>query len=231
MLKFIKSKKVSLGNKGFTLLELLVSIFIFIFLTTLLVVKYGNFDQSVLFTNLAYDVALTLRTAQTYGLSVQGQESNFKYPYGVSFCALATGCEPEAMDIEKSKLIGFNNQKMFLFADTNICGGSSSCTGGFDEDDIVISSYNIKRSVKIYGMCITSGCGSPDNTKRVDITFVRPNPDAIICVSNDLHENDCVGKNAANGPRSSVRIFFRSPNGGLRTIIIRNTGQISVEEL
>src|SRR4051812_36480456 len=85
---FSLSKK----SKGFTLVELMISVAIFIILTVLLVAKYGNFNQGVLFTNLAYDMALTLRTAQTYGLSVQNQEQSsqpiFQYPYGVSFCAV-----------------------------------------------------------------------------------------------------------------------------------------------
>ena len=58
---------------GFTLIELIVSVAIFVFMTALVVAKYGNFNQSVLMTDLAYDIALTLRTAQTYGVSVQGQ--------------------------------------------------------------------------------------------------------------------------------------------------------------
>ena len=39
-------------NKGFTLIELLISVAIFVAMTVLMIVKFGNFDQSVLITDL-----------------------------------------------------------------------------------------------------------------------------------------------------------------------------------
>jgi prepilin-type N-terminal cleavage/methylation domain-containing protein len=58
-------------QKGFTIIELVVSVAIFAFMTAFLVARYGTFNQGVLLTNLAYDVALTIRNAQSYGLNVK----------------------------------------------------------------------------------------------------------------------------------------------------------------
>src|SRR6185369_4435025 len=80
--------KLPFSKRGFTLIELLISVAIFVYMTGLLVAKYGNFNQSVLLTDLAYDVALTIRTAQTYGLSVKAVNSSpspYQYAYGVDF--------------------------------------------------------------------------------------------------------------------------------------------------
>ncbi len=58
-------------SRGFTLIELVISIAIFVIMTALVVAKYGNFNQGALLTDTAYDIALVLHTAQSYGLSVK----------------------------------------------------------------------------------------------------------------------------------------------------------------
>ena len=126
-------------ESGFTLMELMVSISIFVIMTVLLIVKFGNFNQNTNITNLAYDIALTLRTAQTYGMSVQGQATGagispmFQYSYGVAFCALASGSCPGASDT-------FSDQQLVMFADTD----PAATRGAYDNSDINISPYNIK---------------------------------------------------------------------------------------
>jgi len=100
-------------KRAFTLVELMVSVGIFLMMTGLVVAKYGNFNQSVLLTNLAYDVALTIRTAQTYGLSVRNNDlsnssSDFQSGYGVH---LDTSTRPDSNS-------GNNfNQEIIFFAD------------------------------------------------------------------------------------------------------------------
>ena len=79
-------------DRGFTIIEMVVSIGIFAFMTAFLVAKYGTFNQSVLLTNLAYDTAITIRNAQASALNVQGAASttgvsslSFTNAYGVHF--------------------------------------------------------------------------------------------------------------------------------------------------
>src|SRR3989338_6906440 len=73
-------------NRGFTLVELLVTLSLFVVLTTIVLFSQQKFNGSILLTNLAYDVALTIRQAQTFGVNVRenvnassGEE--FKTPY------------------------------------------------------------------------------------------------------------------------------------------------------
>lgn len=203
------------GNRAFTLIELLVSISIFVFMTALLLAKYGNFNQSVLMTNLAYDMVLTLRTAQTYGLSVQGQTGAstpvFGQAYGVAFCK-DTSCFGNS-----------SNQNMIMFADNNT-------NGVYDADtppDSITANYSIKRGAKVIGFCDNSnpgGCGGngiDSNISRVDISFLRPDPNAIICRNGALL---CSNDNF-------IRVILQSSDGSnIRSIVVRSTGQMSVEE-
>ena len=177
--------------KGFTLVELMVTTSIFVFITALMIVKYGSFNQGTLLTNLAYDVALTIRTAQTYGLSVQRKDSNleFKYAYGVNF--------------DTNTLY---NKQIILFIDSVIDGNYSNSTE-------LVSTYNIKRGAKIAGFC-TVTCSVPNTTGYVNISFLRPNPDAVIHV------------NGSTNNESYLKIFVQATDGSMRSVTVRQTGQI-----
>lgn len=146
---------------GFTIIELMICVFIFAMMTTLLLAKYGSFNTNVLLTNLAYDVALTIRNAQSYGLNVKSspnEENKFNYPYGVH---IELGTE------------------FIFFVDTNINGRYDA---GLGEK---ITSTTIKRGMSIGRICPgSSACGSLETVyvgaDSMDITYKRPNPEAII---------------------------------------------------
>lgn len=144
------------NTKGFTIIELMISVGIFAMMTSLLLAKYGNFNQGILLTNLAYDVALTIRNAQSYGLNVKSavrNDNRFEYPYGVNF---TTG------------------KTFIFFADVNITPDFVYDEGA----DINLSKTTIRTSSFIDKICV----GTPTCTDvlSLDIAFKRPNPDAII---------------------------------------------------
>src|SRR3989344_627908 len=62
---------ISHRSKGFSLIELVVAMAIFVTISSVLVVSQRRFGGNTLITNLAYDVALTMRQAQVYGISVR----------------------------------------------------------------------------------------------------------------------------------------------------------------
>ncbi len=156
--------KIYLTNKkGFTILELLVSIAIFALMTVLLLSKYGTFNQGILLTNLAYDIALTIRNAQSYGLNVKSADRNsdlYNYPYGVHFDSSAS-----------------QNTTFIFFADSNPTNGRYDA--GTDK---IISQTTITRGSKISTLC-KSNC--TNNISPLDIIFKRPDPNAIIYANND----------------------------------------------
>src|SRR6185295_20368 len=54
-------------------------------ITGLILVSDATFGGKVLLENLAYDMALSIRQAQVYGISVQRFNTTFNAPYGVHF--------------------------------------------------------------------------------------------------------------------------------------------------
>jgi len=203
--------------KGFTLIELLVTISIFIFMTALIVSRYGAFNQGTLMTNLAYDMALTIRTAQTYGVSVkgtydpvQGASQTFTGSYGVHFDTSSSGAA----------------SSFLLFSDAvdPVTGNGNNVYNSLDGDTI-IGSYTIKQGAKIVSnMCVSNNGGGNCNlnTKSyLDIAFKRPDPSAII--SGDGSQTQ------PNPPYNYAKITLSSADGtSFRTVVVRGNGQISV---
>lgn len=87
-MKILKShSQKSKQNKGFTLIELLVTITIFVILTGVVLFSQTGFNNTILLKNLAYDISLTVRQAQNYGVDVNESKliSNPFAPFGVYF--------------------------------------------------------------------------------------------------------------------------------------------------
>jgi len=193
-----KKSRINKFISAFTLVELLVSVGIFAFMTTLMVAKYGTFNQSVLLTNLAYDVAVTIRTAQSYGLSVKGagggvDANKFQSGYGVYFDSHMSGAT-----------------KFILYADIVE-------NGIYDEGgDDIVEQYNLKRGAVIQYVCsnLDLSCGTAYDT-YLNITFKRPDPSANICL-----DNSC--------GLSYARIIIKGTDDSTREVMVRENGQISV---
>ncbi len=202
---FFKNKISGKKNKGFTLVELIVSLAIFAFMTAFLVAKYGTFNQGVLLTNLAYDVAITIRSAQTYGLNVQGTSASgstlFIYPYGVHF------------DKGSSQFILYTDLK-------DNCVGTAMC--GYDSSylpDEKVNVYKMKPGNMVKDVCVGTGpgagCAAITSGTSFDVAFKRPNPDAALL---------------NNGTASTyAEITLSSSDGSLKKVILRSTGQVAVQ--
>lgn len=185
--------------KGFTLVELLISISIFTVITTVAVFSHTEFNGSVLLTNLAYEIALSIRQAQFYGISVkQNSSSNFDSSYGIH--------------------IDTNSPTTYtLFEDTAV-----STQHVKDSNDVDVQTFSISRGNKISKICI--GGSLPCVSARfLDLTFKRPNPDAYIASGNDTDSGAITGSY-----KSEADICISSPQGTVRKIIVESTGQISV---
>src|ERR1035437_7192675 len=143
-------------SAGFTLVELMVTVGIFLFMTALVVAKYGSFNDGTLLTSMSYDVALALRSAQSYGLNVQGYNgtNSFNYPYGMHFNSSAD----------------YNNQ-MILFADSYPSTGPNGtcdnndpsindgvCQSGqtVGNGDNIITTYTLARGGLVASLCATN---------------------------------------------------------------------------
>lgn len=144
-------------QKGFTLVELLVSITIFSVITTMAVFSNSQFNSSVLLTNLAYEIAISVRQAQVYGVTVRKNASGgFDSAYGIHF-DLAT----------PSKYVLFEDKA----PQDHICDSNECLQAN------VVEVFNIQKGNRISKICVDSTCST---SGTLDVSFVRPNPDAFI---------------------------------------------------
>ena len=144
-------------SNGFTLIELLVVTAIFTVITSLVLASNSRFGGAVLLENLAYDIALSIRQAQIYGIAVHRfGTNNFGVGYGEHF--------------EMTSPTTY-----VLFGDVNQ-------TGLYDDPTELVTSTDIGRGYYIADLCVTPS-NDPTETcgvRKLDILFKRPEPDAYI---------------------------------------------------
>ncbi|MEI6042006.1 MAG: prepilin-type N-terminal cleavage/methylation domain-containing protein [bacterium] len=214
-MKVIFSKKnkqiVKLKNGGFTMIELIVVLGIFAVIMGAALFNQTGLNSSILITNLAYETALSVREAQTYGIGVRATASanpNFNMGYGAYFD------------------MGISNQVVvFGDADDNKVPRILESDGQPSE---VQSMYQIQnqRGNKITGACVAHGtdpaCMSLQSSEKLAIMFKRPNPEATFYVV-----DASLGVTQAVGP---ARIIVNNAEGtNCRAIVVEVTGQIRVE--
>ncbi len=204
------------ATPGFTIIELIVVISIMVVVTTVVLYNYQNFNSTTLVTNYAYEVAFAVKEAQVYGLSVLGggSSASFQRGYGVHFDSASLGGRPASFT---------------LFADIPVAGSNSPVGNGFFDNNTEsppVKTYSFAGNYRVLSFCgfsssNSSNCGTLANPNQsLDITFVRPNPDAIINMKNgnQLYQN-----------LSKAEITIISPNGSTKKIVVYSTGQISIQ--
>ncbi|MFA5652147.1 MAG: type II secretion system protein [Candidatus Paceibacterota bacterium] len=219
MHKNIKKQKINF-KKGFTLVELLITITMFVIVTGVVLVNSNSFDSSVLLNNFAYDVALTIKQAQSYGVNVR-ETSNFRdvglnqfnSAYGVFF------------DLTQS------NTNFVLFNDAPATDGTynriydSSITTCSVDDPECIQKYTIRKGNIIKSICAGSGPDDcPDGVSKVEklsILFQRPNLAALIY-------SETSGILSSAQPYAKVTLSAES--GATQAVVVTSVGQIYVKK-
>jgi prepilin-type N-terminal cleavage/methylation domain-containing protein len=199
---------------GFTLVELLVTITIFVLLTGVVLFSQSKFNSTILLTNLAYDTALTIRQAQTYGINIKefntGSQGQF-VPYGVHFDLTA----PASFILFANLDYDFANETDDGIYDRISINPGISLASCQTENGCV-NRYSIKRGNTISDLCVdktgtTDGdCSTPTS---LDIVFKRPNPDAFIRINNGgtTYNDATIVLKGADGV--SIRKVFVQSNG------------------
>ncbi len=187
------------NQQGFTLVELLVTITIFVLLTGIVLFNQTKFNSTILLTNLAYDTALTIRQAQNYGINIKefdtGSGGKF-YAYGVHFQT------------------GANNKSFVLFADSDVTpnGIFDGTPGECITSEGCVNKYSIKRGNYIDKLCEGADCSKT----KLDIVFKRPNPDALIKF------------NSVNNLRPEATIVLKGVDGSTRKVHVQSNGLIEI---
>lgn len=211
--KFNNSKQ-----KGFTMVELLVVIFIVGVISSLVMFNYKSFRSDVSVENLAQDIGLSIRRAQVYAVSTKGADNTTFPSYGVHFNI--TGSSP-ILGTEKAFVIfadlpDYPNIGQYD-QDLGKCGVVKPSPTSQDE---CLEIINITTSDKITGLCNDTVCLDGASSPSLDIVFTRPNTEAEFCFKQ--------GSSVCAHP-SNVRIRVESVNKTERYINVWNTGLISVK--
>jgi prepilin-type N-terminal cleavage/methylation domain-containing protein len=147
--------------RGFSLIELLVVTGIFVVITGVVLANNAQFNSSVLLGNAAYDVALSVRQAQVYGLSTQSYSGQFQVGYGIHFAGPT---------------------QYLMFADLDP-SHNKRYDAGVDQ---IVQQVTLGRGHSILRFCgvksdSTEDCSDNAATlTHLDIGFLRPNPDATV---------------------------------------------------
>lgn len=207
-----KKNLKKINSSGFTLVELLVTLSIFAITTGIVMTSQGKFDNSILLTNTAYDIVITIRQAQTYGVNIKE---------GVSVSG-TTGFNPYGV------VFNMSNYKKFNFFEDVVTknykyDGDFICT---TSDIECVNSYKIKRGHYIKSICAGTNDTECDLNPKdtLNISFQRPNPESIILADNDVYSP------TTDSRKNYAKIVISSADGSAeRSIIITKVGQIYVK--
>jgi len=199
----IKNKR----KGGFSMIELLIVIAIFTIITTVALFDQGKLNSNVLLTNLAYDVALTVREAQSYGVGVRYASSSRDTlgGYGVYLDATA-------------------QDQIVVFHDIDANGEYDSAT-----EEVKTYKFLNQRGNQLAELCVGDSTNalstSPECSdypfgrmaSTTNITFKRPDPEANFRANGEV----------VSGP---AYLVLKSQDGtNCRAVVIESSGQIRVE--
>ena len=194
---------------GFSLVEALVSIGIVTLIMSSVLFDYSTFNDNLALSSIGQEMSIAMRQAQTYGLTVReaGQTSGrFDSAYGVHF--------------DKDDPTNY-----YLFADLD--GDrkydiGAGCGSGPTNTECV-EKFSLRNGVTVSEICSVTDC-PPPAARAMDITFLRPNPDAVVKFINN-------GGQAIGGTYLTGKVRLLSSKGGTLLITIESTGQVLVGEV
>ncbi len=196
-------------EQGFTLIELLVSIGIFFIITALVFVNQQRFGGTILLTNLAYDVALTIRQAQVYGISTKVSAGNsFSHGYGIHF----------AGNDSFILFVDLDNSDSYITPSGPPSDDGTKCFAGTE----CLNFYKVSKGNTISRFCGRNDCSGAgvSDLASLDIIFYRPFPEP----------NPIRGfkQNGASQDYNDASIILTSPQGLTKTVTVLKSGQISI---
>jgi prepilin-type N-terminal cleavage/methylation domain-containing protein len=207
-------------TRGFTVLELLVTVAIMATVSGVVIANYPKLNSQLTLQLVANDVALSIRQAQQYALGAlqrgQGPGSVLITTYGIHF-----------------DITGGNNRTYKLFVDNSVPKNYAYDAG----TDTEVGSGTIQNNkifiVRLCGIiasqgqaplmsCIANGVDKSAFLDKVDIVFEKPNPDMRSTGTSS-------GFGASPGGYSEVAIVFQNDHGTTKTARVTLAGQISVQ--
>lgn len=183
-------------------------------ITAIVFNSQNAFNQTLVLANTAYDVALSLRSAESFGLGARGASGAMNAGYGIHFT---------------------KGNTFLTFADT---AGGASCTNSTPDckigdgiyaagsDTTAVQITTIGNGVTVSKLCGLSGSTGAwscfSDATSLDIVFTRPDPTPSI-----------KSKSAGNGSivsYASACLELSSSQGTKRFVSVEASGEISANE-
>jgi len=190
-------------NAGFTLIEMVVVLGIIAVVTGIALTSQNSFNKTLILANTAYDIALTFRSAESFGLSSRALGSAANAGYGLHFQRGA----PESF---------------IFFADiwppTDLLCTRPDCKPGdhiYSAEDKLVQTYMLGNGITIADFCALPDqqqwqCLSTGDLSALDVSFSRPNPDAFITANSSTfvtsYTKACLVVMASNGASRFVSV-------------------------
>ena len=212
-------------RRAFTLIELLVVLAIIGVIMAVVFTNQSSFNKTLILTDTAYDIALSLRDAETFGLGSRAANATANAGYGIDF----QNASPRVFT---------------FFADTYPSPSASNChglpTGGASSpsaqpgdcvyeqgQDQKITNYTLGNGITVNNFCaftsiggsckVASGSYSGGLTS-LDVVFARPNPVPFISASGSFNSSN---------PYTAACIALTSPQGGAKFVSVASSGEIT----
>lgn len=176
---------------GFTLVELAVTVSISLVISTLILSRFPEFSRRLELARAAQAIASSFREAESSALAVREFGAGLFPSFGLSFANIPA-------------------QSYVFFADLDL-------DRAYDGEGEKADEFMINGLPKISKICAGFKSNPPGDCSisRLDVVYVRPNPD--IYISTD------------KGPYLDAAVVVSLPTGEEKKIIIWTTGQLSVE--
>lgn len=190
----------------------MVVLAIIVTVTAITLSSQSSFNKTLVLANTAYDIALTLRSAETYGIGSRARGGVANAGYGVHF--------------EKATPESFT-----LFADSQPAPNAANChglpEGGALAPDAKpgnctydgpssgekVATYILGNGITVGDFCayaFGSWSCAREGLAALDIVFARPNPDPFINIQ---------------GTKACLTVS--SPHGGSRFVSVAASGEIT----
>jgi prepilin-type N-terminal cleavage/methylation domain-containing protein len=150
---FKNNSKKYVYNRGVTLIELLIVMVIISIISATNLVGYRDSRSSIATQNLADDIALSIRKAQSYAIGVQGIKTSFEQGYGVHF---STNPDVSNLSLGSSKsfiiFADINKNGKYDIDSSGVCGSSTGVPTSTNECIEILSITSANKISSVTGV-------------------------------------------------------------------------------
>ena len=199
----------------------MVVLTIIVVITMVVLASQSSFNKTLVLANTAYDVALTLRSAETYGLGSRAFGTTVNAGYGVHFESGTPNSFTLFADTYPSPSTSSVCHPISDVSAPNAQSGNCSYESGQGEKVML---YTLGNGITISDFCAyalggwSCALAHGGGLTSLDIVFARPNPEPFMSVN---------GSYSSTFPVTDACITLSSPQGGAQYIYVGSSGRIT----